>query len=129
MKGETEIVMESSEEEDDFPSIESIIPQSKVDSLYQSHTEKVRSFPFPFHYFASYLTGSSPFQVHSYRLVVVSSRFIFNESFRVFMRFGPKGILFSSWLVTNISVFPLGKRKWVSLHFRNLFDRGENNYN
>lgn len=35
--------MESSEEEDDFPSIESIIPQSKVDSLYQSHTEKVRS--------------------------------------------------------------------------------------
>ncbi|CAJ1939676.1 unnamed protein product [Sphenostylis stenocarpa] len=32
--------MESSEEEDDFPSIESIIPQSKVDSLYQSHTEK-----------------------------------------------------------------------------------------
>lgn len=34
--------MESSEEEDDFPSIESIIPQSKVDSLYQSHTEKVR---------------------------------------------------------------------------------------
>lgn len=36
--------MESSEEEDDFPSIESIIPQSKVDSLYQSHTEKVRCF-------------------------------------------------------------------------------------
>ncbi|XP_065853468.1 exocyst complex component EXO84C [Euphorbia lathyris] len=32
--------MESSEEEDDFPSIESIIPQSKVDSLYQSFTEK-----------------------------------------------------------------------------------------
>lgn len=32
--------MESSEEEDDFPSIESIIPQTKVDSLYQSHTEK-----------------------------------------------------------------------------------------
>ncbi|AES90070.1 putative cullin repeat-like-containing domain, exocyst complex component Exo84 [Medicago truncatula] len=32
--------MESSEEEDDFPSIESIIPQSKVDSLYQSQTEK-----------------------------------------------------------------------------------------
>ncbi|XP_028785182.1 exocyst complex component EXO84C [Neltuma alba] len=32
--------MESSEEEDDFPSIEGIIPQSKVDSLYQSHTEK-----------------------------------------------------------------------------------------
>ncbi|OIW10235.1 hypothetical protein TanjilG_27986 [Lupinus angustifolius] len=32
--------MESSEEEDEFPSIESIIPQSKVDSLYQSHTEK-----------------------------------------------------------------------------------------
>lgn len=35
--------MESSEEEDDFPSIESITPQSKVDSLYQSHTEKVSS--------------------------------------------------------------------------------------
>ncbi|KAB1222127.1 Exocyst complex component EXO84C [Morella rubra] len=32
--------MESSEEEDDFPSIERIIPQSNVDSLYQSHTEK-----------------------------------------------------------------------------------------
>ncbi|XP_061354730.1 exocyst complex component EXO84C [Gastrolobium bilobum] len=32
--------MESSEEEDDFPSIESIIPQSKVDSLYQSNAEK-----------------------------------------------------------------------------------------
>jgi hypothetical protein len=38
--------MESSEEEDDFPSIESIIPQSKVDSLYQSQTEKVRFFLF-----------------------------------------------------------------------------------
>ena len=36
--------MESSEEEDDFPSIESIIPQTKVDSLYQSHTEKVPNF-------------------------------------------------------------------------------------
>lgn len=35
--------MESSEEDDDFPSIESITPQSKVDSLYQSHTEKVSS--------------------------------------------------------------------------------------
>lgn len=33
--------MESSEEEEDFPSLESITPQSKVDSLYQSHTEKV----------------------------------------------------------------------------------------
>ncbi|KAK7368284.1 hypothetical protein VNO80_10309 [Phaseolus coccineus] len=32
--------MESSEEEDDFPCIERIIPQSEVDSLYQSHTEK-----------------------------------------------------------------------------------------
>ncbi|KAG6691470.1 hypothetical protein I3842_10G064700 [Carya illinoinensis] len=32
--------MESSEEEEDFPSIERIIPQSKVDSLYQSYTEK-----------------------------------------------------------------------------------------
>ncbi|XP_030480031.1 exocyst complex component EXO84C isoform X1 [Cannabis sativa] len=32
--------MESSEEDDDFPSIESITPQSKIDSLHQSHTEK-----------------------------------------------------------------------------------------
>ncbi|XP_024950922.2 exocyst complex component EXO84C isoform X2 [Citrus sinensis] len=32
--------MESSEEDDDFPSIESITPQSKIDSVYQSHTEK-----------------------------------------------------------------------------------------
>ncbi|KAK4803040.1 hypothetical protein SAY86_001243 [Trapa natans] len=32
--------MESSEEEDDFPSIETITPQSRVDSLFQSHTEK-----------------------------------------------------------------------------------------
>ncbi|KAG2688090.1 hypothetical protein I3760_09G077700 [Carya illinoinensis] len=32
--------MESSEEDDEFPSIERIIPQSKVDSLYQSQTEK-----------------------------------------------------------------------------------------
>lgn len=32
--------MESSEEDDDFPSIESITPQSKIDSIYQSHTEK-----------------------------------------------------------------------------------------
>ncbi|KAE8708837.1 Exocyst complex component EXO84C [Hibiscus syriacus] len=33
-------MMESSEEEDDFPSIESITPQSKIDSVHQSHTEK-----------------------------------------------------------------------------------------
>ncbi|CAI0392681.1 unnamed protein product [Linum tenue] len=32
--------MDSSEEEDDFPSIETITPQSKIDSTYQSHTEK-----------------------------------------------------------------------------------------
>lgn len=32
--------MESSEDDDDFPSIESITPQSKIDSIYQSHTEK-----------------------------------------------------------------------------------------
>ncbi|XP_071725170.1 exocyst complex component EXO84C [Rutidosis leptorrhynchoides] len=32
--------MESSDEEDDFPSLESITPQTKIDSLYQSHTEK-----------------------------------------------------------------------------------------
>ncbi|KAJ0080997.1 hypothetical protein Patl1_11825 [Pistacia atlantica] len=32
--------MESSEEEDDFPAIESITPQSKIDSVFQSHTEK-----------------------------------------------------------------------------------------
>ncbi|MBA0748093.1 hypothetical protein Gogos_004945, partial [Gossypium gossypioides] len=30
----------SSEEDDDFPSIESITPQSKIDSVHQSHTEK-----------------------------------------------------------------------------------------
>lgn len=33
-------MMESSEEDDDFPSIESITPQSKIDSVHQSHTEK-----------------------------------------------------------------------------------------
>ncbi|KAL5773444.1 hypothetical protein ACOSP7_013030 [Xanthoceras sorbifolium] len=32
--------MESSEEDDDFPSIETITPQSNIDSLYQSNTEK-----------------------------------------------------------------------------------------
>lgn len=32
--------MESSEEEDDFPSIESVTPQSKIDTIYQSKTEK-----------------------------------------------------------------------------------------
>ncbi|KAF8028702.1 hypothetical protein BT93_E1376 [Corymbia citriodora subsp. variegata] len=32
--------MESSEEDDDFPSLETITPQSKIDSLYQSPTEK-----------------------------------------------------------------------------------------
>ncbi|XP_030548811.1 exocyst complex component EXO84C isoform X2 [Rhodamnia argentea] len=32
--------MESSEEDDDFPSIESITSQSKIDSVYQSRTEK-----------------------------------------------------------------------------------------
>lgn len=32
--------MESSEEEDDFPSIESVTPQSKIDSSYQSKFEK-----------------------------------------------------------------------------------------
>ncbi|XP_016460553.1 exocyst complex component EXO84C [Nicotiana tabacum] len=32
--------MESSEEEDDFPCIESVTPQSKIDSIYQSKTEK-----------------------------------------------------------------------------------------
>ncbi|KAJ6971004.1 hypothetical protein NC653_035314 [Populus alba x Populus x berolinensis] len=36
----TEKEMESSEEDDDFPSIESITSQSKIDSSYQSHTEK-----------------------------------------------------------------------------------------
>lgn len=40
--------MESSEEDDDFPSIESITPQSKIDSIYQSHTEKVYVHFFPF---------------------------------------------------------------------------------
>lgn len=33
--------MESSEEEDDFPNIESVTPQSKIDSSYQSKFEKV----------------------------------------------------------------------------------------
>ncbi|KAI3491982.1 hypothetical protein L1887_43619 [Cichorium endivia] len=32
--------MESSEEEDDFPSIESVTPQSKIDTIFQSKTEK-----------------------------------------------------------------------------------------
>ncbi|KAK9268135.1 hypothetical protein L1049_010575 [Liquidambar formosana] len=32
--------MESSDEEDDFPSFESITPQTKIDALYQSNTEK-----------------------------------------------------------------------------------------
>ncbi|KAI8524713.1 hypothetical protein RHMOL_Rhmol13G0169800 [Rhododendron molle] len=32
--------MESSEEEDDFPSIESVTPQSEIDTIYQSNTEK-----------------------------------------------------------------------------------------
>ncbi|GKV36855.1 hypothetical protein SLEP1_g44941 [Rubroshorea leprosula] len=32
--------MESSEEDDDFPSIEGITPQSKIDSVHQSNTEK-----------------------------------------------------------------------------------------
>ncbi|KAL3522998.1 hypothetical protein ACH5RR_015832 [Cinchona calisaya] len=32
--------MESSEEEDDFPAIESVTPQSKIDTIYQSNTEK-----------------------------------------------------------------------------------------
>lgn len=35
--------MESSDEEDDFSSHEWITPQSKINSLYQSHTEKVLS--------------------------------------------------------------------------------------
>lgn len=42
--------MESSEEDDDFPSIESITPQSKIDSVYQSHTEKVYIYAFFFPY-------------------------------------------------------------------------------
>lgn len=37
--------IESSEEEDDFPSIESVTPQSKIDTIYQSNTEKVCSPP------------------------------------------------------------------------------------
>ncbi|XP_047330329.1 exocyst complex component EXO84C [Impatiens glandulifera] len=32
--------MESSEDEDDFPAIESVTPQAKIDSIYQSKTEK-----------------------------------------------------------------------------------------
>ncbi|XP_021890069.1 exocyst complex component EXO84C [Carica papaya] len=34
------MTMDSSEEEDDFPSIETVTPQSKIDSLHQSFTEK-----------------------------------------------------------------------------------------
>lgn len=34
-------MVESSEEEDDFPSMESVTPQSKIDTIYQSKTEKV----------------------------------------------------------------------------------------
>ncbi|KAH6756954.1 LOW protein: exocyst complex component-like protein [Perilla frutescens var. hirtella] len=33
-------MVESSEEEDDFPSMESVTPQSKIDTVYQSKTEK-----------------------------------------------------------------------------------------
>ncbi|CAI9782227.1 unnamed protein product [Fraxinus pennsylvanica] len=33
-------MVESSEEEDDFPSMESVTPQSKIDTIYQSKTEK-----------------------------------------------------------------------------------------
>ncbi|KAL8508469.1 hypothetical protein ACS0TY_018918 [Phlomoides rotata] len=33
-------MVESSEEEDDFPSMESVTPQSKIDTAYQSKTEK-----------------------------------------------------------------------------------------
>lgn len=36
--------MESSEEDEDFPSIENVTPQSKIDSLYQSDSEKVGFF-------------------------------------------------------------------------------------
>lgn len=36
-------MVESSEEEDDFPSMESVTPQSKIDTVYQSKTEKVKS--------------------------------------------------------------------------------------
>ncbi|XAR59396.1 hypothetical protein NMG60_11015222 [Bertholletia excelsa] len=32
--------MESSEEDDDFPAMESVTPQSKIDTIYQSKTEK-----------------------------------------------------------------------------------------
>ncbi|XP_027185869.1 exocyst complex component EXO84C-like [Coffea eugenioides] len=32
--------MESSEEDDDFPAIESVTPQHKIDTIYQSNTEK-----------------------------------------------------------------------------------------
>lgn len=36
--------MESSEEDDEYPFIESITPQSKIDSVHQSLTEKVSFF-------------------------------------------------------------------------------------
>ena len=35
--------MESSEEDDDFPAIESVTPQHKIDTIYQSNTEKVET--------------------------------------------------------------------------------------
>jgi hypothetical protein len=38
--------MESSEEDDEYPFIESITPQSKIDSVHQSLTEKVSPFLF-----------------------------------------------------------------------------------
>lgn len=45
-------MVESSEEEDDFPSMESVTPQSKIDTIYQSKTEKVKDLTknlfFPF---------------------------------------------------------------------------------
>lgn len=46
-------MVESSEEEDDFPSMESVTPQSKIDTIYQSKTEKVKDLTQKFSLFAN----------------------------------------------------------------------------
>lgn len=50
--------MESSEEEDDLPSIESITPQSKIDSVHQSLTEKVPPFSLSLATFSNFSSSS-----------------------------------------------------------------------
>ena len=55
--------MESSEEEDDLPSIESITPQSKIDSVHQSLTEKVPPFSLSLATFSNFSSSSE--SIHS----------------------------------------------------------------